>query len=169
MRSTLTALAAAALVALLLVPVAAADKPIKEPLPSGSFVLEDACGFPVLVEFGEPMNKEQALLFPADDGGLLVLITGAFRVRITNLNEPSNSSVVNVPGPGKDSYSSDGAEVLMAVGPWIWGFEPGELSEDDPGGLFLTTGLVWFTFTADGVGSIDQVGGTRTDLCAVIA
>ena len=50
-----------ALAALALVPAAAADKPIRAPLPAGDFVLEDVCAFDVGVQI--LTNKEIGTTF----------------------------------------------------------------------------------------------------------
>lgn len=148
------------LVALLLaaavsVPVAAADKPIIEPLPAEDFTVPASiCGFEVGVEI--LANKEKAIIF--DDGS--VMVTGALKARLTNLADPTRSIALNIPGPGK--FDADGA--LTATGPWLFFFLPGELGPGSPGFLAYTTGLVRLDETG-----FHQLGGTRTDLCAALA
>lgn len=155
MRKTVCSAAALLLVAAISVPVAAADKPVIEPLPAEDFVVPaSVCGFDVLVEFLQ--NKGKAITF--SDGG--TIITGALKVRLTNVADPTSSIVLNIPGPGK--FDASGA--LTATGPWLFFFLPGELGPGSPAMLAYVAGRVRIDETG-----FHQLGGTRTDLCPVLA
>ena len=96
MRRAATTFAVLALLAMIVVPVAAADKPTREFVPAPSEFTLDAsiCGFDVLVEV--LTNKEYAITF---SNGMTTVV-GALSVRLTNLDDPTQSIVLNIPGPG---------------------------------------------------------------------
>lgn len=154
MRNTIISLAALMLVAVIAVPVAVADKPIIEPVPAEDFTVPASiCGFEVLVEI--LTNKEKAITF--GDGHSM--ITGALKVRLTNVDDPTRSIVLNIPGPG--TFDESG---VIARGPWLFFFAPGDLGEGSPPILVFTTGQV----------RIDEAGfrllaGRQTDLCPLLA
>jgi hypothetical protein len=155
MRKVLSSLAALLIVAAITVPVAVASgPPVIEPVPAEDFTIPaDICGFEVGVEI--LVNKNKAIMF--SDGR--TMITGALKVRLTNLDDPTRSVVLNIPGPG--TFDESG---LTATGPWLFFFLPGELGEGSPAILAYTTGLV----RIDDAG-FHQLGGTRTDLCPLLA
>jgi hypothetical protein len=155
MRRAATTFAMLALLAMIVVPVAAADKPTREFVPAPSEFTLDAsiCGFDVLVEVLK--NKEYAITF---SNGMTTVV-GALSVRLTNLDDPTQSIVLNIPGPGFFDESG-----LTAVGPWLNWFLPGELGPGSPGVLVYTLGRV----------RIDDSGfhllaGRQIDLCAELA
>jgi hypothetical protein len=146
--------AALVIVAAIMVPAAAAAKPIIEPLSADDFTIPgDICGFEVAHDF--LVNKEKAIIF----GDGRTMITGALKVRLTNLDDPTRSITLNIPGPG--TFAENG---LTATGPWLFFFLPDELGEGSPGILAYTTGRV----RIDDAG-FHQIGGTRTDLCPLLA
>jgi hypothetical protein len=154
MRKALSSLAALVIVSAITVPVAAASKPVIEPVPAEDFAIPaDICGFEVGVNI--LANKGKAITF--SDGSTMV--TGALKVRLTNLDDPTRSIVLNIPGPGRFSESG-----LTATGPWLFFFLPDELGEGSPAILAYTTGRV----RIDEAG-FHQLGGTRTDLCPLLA
>ena len=69
------------------------------------FTLEGVCSFDVLQEV--TTNKEFIKTFA--DGRQL--ITGAFRVRVTNLDTDASLDL-NIPGPGRVTENSDGSVTL---------------------------------------------------------
>lgn len=154
MRKALSSLAALVIVAAITVPVAAAFRPVIEPLPAEDFVIPaDICGFEVAVEI--LANKEKAIIF----GDGRAMITGTLKVRLTNLDDPTRSIVLNIPGPG--TFDESG---LTATGPWLFFFSRGELGKKSPAMLAYTTGRV----RIDDAG-FHQLSGTRTDLCPLLA
>jgi hypothetical protein len=153
LSKTLRSLAASVVLAAILVPVALGSKPVIEPLPAEDFIIPaDICGFEVAVDV--LTNRTKAIMF----GDGRTMITGALKVRLTNIDEPTRSIVLNIPGPGRFSESG-----LTATGPWLFFFLPGELSEDSPAILAYTTGRVRIDT------GVHQLGGTRTDLCPLLA
>ena len=102
---------------LLLAPAAIAAKPVKEPLPTSEpsdFAAGEICPFPLLVE--TLTNREKSITF--SDGSQL--ITGALKVRLTNL-ATRDSILVNASGPSRETVEGDilhvvsrGSTVLVA-------------------------------------------------------
>src|SRR3712207_2718525 len=99
------ALAAAALLA----PSAAADKPIKEPLPPLEATGQFCPDFQVQIR--TTTNKEVMHVFSSG----VSLITGALKVEVTNL-ATGETLALNIPGPGK--VSADGT-TITGGGPWL--------------------------------------------------
>jgi hypothetical protein len=153
MRRTATTFVMLALSAMIVVPVAAADKPIREPAPAPSEFTIDAsiCGFDVLVEV--LTNKQYAITF---SNGMTTVV-GALSVRLTNIDDPTQSIVINIPGPG----FFDESGVLTATGPWLFFFFPGDLGPGSPAVLAYTVGRVRIDDTG-----LHLLGGRRLDLCA---
>jgi hypothetical protein len=156
MRRTTTTFAMLALLAMIVVPVAAANKPTREFVPAPSEFTLDAsiCGFDVLVEV--LTNKQFAITF--SNG--MTTVTGALRVRVTNLDDPTRSIVLNIPGPG----FFDESGVLTATGPWLFFFLPGELGPGSPGVLAYTVGLVRLDESG-----LQLLAGRQIDLCTELA
>jgi hypothetical protein len=155
MRNAISSLVALLLVAAIAVPVAAADKPVKEPSPSDDFTIPASiCGFEVRVEILADNGK--AITF----GDGRTMISGTLKVRLTNLADPTRSIVLNISGPG----TFDASGVLTATGPWLFFFLPGELGVGSPPILAFTKGRVLIDDTG-----FHLLGGTRTDLCPQLA
>jgi len=157
----LIAIPLALVFALLFVSVASADKPSREPLPAETFTLEDVCSFDVLVEI--TTNKEFITTF--SDGRML--ITGAFKVRLTNLDS-DESLDLNIPGPGVITENTDGSVTVVSHGPWLIWLFPGDLGPGSPGELFVNKGHLAQTFPAGGGVRIDKQTGSKTDICAAL-
>jgi hypothetical protein len=149
------ALASAA--AVLLVPAAAADPPVKVPLPfpptSGPFC-ED---FDVLIEATD--NKEVLHVFSSGVG----LITGVLKVEVTNLST-QKTLALNISGPGK--FSADGS-TLTGSGRWLLFGEAGQLPGAEPG-MNLITGHMLFELGPTGITSAD-IRGQVVDVCEALA
>jgi hypothetical protein len=145
---------AALLTSALLVPAALADKPIKEPLPAPPFAtISDSCAFDVRVDF--LVNKEFIKVFTSGK----TLITGRLVVRVTNLDNPSKSRVLNISGPGKDDLA-DPSTIHLSGSSLVF----------FPGVLLLTHGPVTLTIDADGnVTSFTQTSASSVDVCALLA
>jgi hypothetical protein len=147
----------AALVAVLMTVLAAgaatAAQPIREPILFEDEVLT-LCSFPVLVEF--TANKEFVTFF--EDR---ILVTGKLFVRLTNLDDPSNSLTLNISGPAHISETSErsGGRGLFLLFP-----------EDVGGpGLILTTGRVDVVRGEDGFITNLSVKGNSVNICAALA
>ena len=153
----------AGLAALALVPLASADKPIREFTPIEDFVIEDVCAFPV--EYNVLANKEFATTF--SDGRQL--ITGKLKVRLTNLDDPSKSLSVNISGPGVIRVSEEGVFTLKATGRWLFFFFPGDFGPGEPGLMVVTTGRAILRIDADGTFSFSHPRGTTRNVCAALA
>jgi hypothetical protein len=145
---------AAILTSALLVPAALADKPIREPLPAPPFFLvTDSCSFAVRIDV--LVNKEFITTFTSGKQ----LGTGRLIVRVTNLDDPSKSRVLNVSGPAKSDLA-DPSTVPLSGSSLIF----------FPGVLRLTHGPVSLTIDADGnVTSFTQTSASSVDLCALLA
>lgn len=157
-------LALAGLASLALAPAAASQKPTKEPVVQPpDEVIEGVCPFPVLVE--TVVNKEKQLTFP--DGTML--LTGALKVRVTNQDDPSESRLLNIPGPAKITPTPGGGVIVEARGPWFWIFFPGQLGPGTPGQMTLTKGRVRAVFGGVGGDSFVVLSGRRIDVCAMLA
>jgi hypothetical protein len=156
MRRAATTFAMLALLAMIVVPVAAANKPTREFVPAPSEFTLDAsiCGFDVRVEV--LTNKQYAITF--SNG--MTTVAGALKVRVTNLDDPTQSIVLNIPGPG---FFDEGG-VLTATGPWFFFFFPGDLGPGSPGVLAYAVGLVRLDESG-----LHLLAGRQVDLCAELA
>jgi hypothetical protein len=99
-------------------------------------------------------------------------VNGTFKLRLTNVDKPTNSVDINVSGPGAFIPNPDGTTSLRAEGRSLFFFLPGQLRADSPGALILTTGLVTELFDASFnvvPGSFSHRGGTEIDICAALA
>jgi hypothetical protein len=157
-------IAVGALAVGVLAPVASADKPVRiPPAPSPDDVIPDSCAFPVLEHYD--VNNETVSIYA--DGR--VKETGAFKVTLTNVNDPSKSAQLNIPGPGTITATSDGGSLLTAQGPWLFIFAPGDLGPGTPGMLVQTTGKATLLTNPDGSQVFTHKAGTTTDVCALLA
>lgn len=149
-----TAALAAILTSALFAPAALADKPIREPLPAPpSLTVSGSCSFDVEIEF--LVNKEFATTFTSGKQ----IITGRLVVRVTNLEDPSKSRVLQISGPGIEDLSDP--STFNLTGSSLVFF---------PGVLRLTRGPVTLTFDANGnVTSFTQTSASSIDICAVLA
>jgi hypothetical protein len=158
------------LLALLLTPsVALADKPTREPAPAFEpppFAAGEVCAFPVLIE--ETENKAKALTFIDDSGApLRQIITGKFRVRVTNL-ATGESLVVNVSGPGFLTFTEGELATVTLGGRGLLFLRAG--IDVPPAGIFLLSGRTVLGIGAQGeVTSIVSQTGRVQDLCAALA
>jgi hypothetical protein len=145
---------AAVLSAGLIVPAALGDKPVREPLPAPPFlIVSGSCSFDVRIDI--LVNKEFITTFPSGKQ----IISGRLVVRVTNLEHPSKSRVLNVSGPGKEDLADPSTFNLSGSSLIFF-----------PGVLVLTHGPVSLTFDEDGnVTSFTQTSQSSVDLCAVLA
>ena len=91
-----------------LVPTAGADPPTREFIPAADFTISGSCSFDVGVHV--VANKEYGITFA--NGATLA--TGALKMTLTNLSDPSKSITLNVPGPGLFTATSDGGLTIDA-------------------------------------------------------
>jgi hypothetical protein len=98
-----------------------------------------------------------------------VLVTGAFKATLTNLDDPAKSIRVNIPGPGTFTTTADGGSLLIASGPWLLFFSPGQLGPGTLGQMILTTGLFTLLTNPDGSQVFTHTTGTTTDVCTLVA
>jgi hypothetical protein len=137
----------------MLAPTAGADPPTREFVPAGDFTISGSCSFDVSAHV--VANNEYGITFA--NGATLV--TGAFKVTLTNATDPTKSITLNIPGPGLYT-APDGGLRLDARGPWVIFY---------PGVLLYAAGNMTLAVSASGEFSFTQQGGTSTDLCAVLA
>jgi hypothetical protein len=155
--SYLVALAAASIAAVLAAPAASAAAPEFERFSPQTYVFEGVCAFPV--EYRETSNKGVARYFA--DGSFLA--TGSYKVRVSNLEDPSR--YVDVNATGQISWRDGLGE--RAIGRTIFILFDGE---DWTDGLYLRTGS--WTISRFASGSIERVDGhgtASTNLCDLIA
>jgi hypothetical protein len=142
--------------AVLAVPSAFAERPVREPAPfadaTGTFC-ED---FDVLVH--AVVNREMFTAFSDGRG----LVTGTFKVALTNL-ETGKTITVNVSGPV--FFPSDGSSVVLRGRTLLFG-EAGDFGPGSPPTLKLVSGVVVVSLPNVSVSSIQ---GPVTDLCEALA
>ena len=165
MRSALVTLLVLVLVLFGQVPTAKADKPITEPFPSGSVLIDDACPFEVLVE--DLVNKATITTFVDKQGNpVRILVSGAYRNKLTN-QETHKSLGVKIPGPARYIINPDGTLVITALGPSL-NYLSSDAFPEFPMRLFVNYGQVIFTYPPTGDPTL-QVRGQTLDICAALA
>jgi hypothetical protein len=139
---------AAILTSALLVPAALADKPIREPLPAPPFFLvTDSCSFDVRVDV--LVNKEFITTFTSGKQ----IITGRLVARVTNLDDPSKSRVLQISGPAINDLADPSTFNLSGSSLIFF-----------PGVMVVTHGPV--SLTSD---SFTQTSASSVDVCALLA
>ena len=162
-RRTAAGLAVVAF-ALALAPATMGTPPEREPLPpSDPFVIEEACAFPVLLE--ELVNRATITRFA--DGR--ENNTGTLTIRLTNLDEPTKSRILNISGPAHFVPTADGGVILKGTGRWLWFFAPGELGEGTPAMMILLSGHAKLSISPEGELSFSVIGGRADDVCTLLA
>lgn len=145
-----------AVAAALLSPIAAADKPIKEPAPFPEFVTGQFCeDFPV--QLHTTVNRGVAHIFSSG----AVLFTGSLKGELTNL-ETGKTIPVNFSGPG--TISADGT-TLTAYGRLLLFGEAGFFGPGAPPVLRLHTGRTVISLVD---GSILSHTGHGENLCTAL-
>jgi len=162
----------AGLMALLVVPVAWADKPDRSPAPPFEPATAPAgvvCPFAVTVQ--DVVNNGTVTTHYDKLGDIRWEHTsGTLIWRFTNA-ETSDSVDLNISGPGKTTYG-DGFVYIDGSGPWALTFFPG----DDAGplgpapGAFYIKGHVQFKVNL-GTGQLTLISytGTATSICDMLA
>jgi len=98
-------------------------------------------------------------------------ILGDFVAEVTNLDDPSKSLHLNIPGPLFITANADGTFTLKGTGRNVFYFFPGELGPGQPGALLLLTGHTTEQFDANFnlvPGSFVHSGGVQ-NLCPLLA
>jgi hypothetical protein len=156
--------AALALVALALVPIAAANKPIREVIPApDDRVIDDQCTFLVL---GHIAGSEINTTF-TDRAGNPVKLLSQFpgnTLTLTNL-DTGRSITRGATGSFQLRAERDGSATGMVTGHGVWLGHP---VTGEPG-LWFQTGRVSATLDADGNTTSIKATGTLIDLCLELA
>jgi hypothetical protein len=147
--------------ALVVVPTAGSTRPDRSFLFNADTVISGPCSFEV--ELHVLQNNEYITVF--SDGHFIV--TGALMVRLTNLSDPSNSMVLNIPGPGIFTPTPDGGLVLRAEGPWLFWATADQLYPGSPAFFEFTRGLSTLTINPDGTGTFVPARNS-IDICAAL-
>lgn len=150
------------------VQIAAADRPIREPLSPASFTISGVCSFDVGLE--DLVNKEYITTFFDKEGNVAMqIVTGTLKTRVTNLST-GESLDLNISGPGRTVLAPDGTATLTGTGRWLWILLPDFTPPGVPTGLFLISGQQVAVFDAAGnIVEFTVVGGQVVDLCAALA
>jgi hypothetical protein len=114
-------------------------------------------------------NKEFAKFAVDPDGTLrFVLVTGVFKVRVTNL-DTDVSTLVNASGTGHDALIYPNGDFLFTTsGPSLIVLSPEEAEQTGLPTLFVNTGDMDILFRADGSAVLEHRTGHLTDLCGVV-
>ena len=126
-----------------------------------------ACGTEILESI--VANGEFAK-FAVDADGVLhfVLVTGVFKVRVTN-TATGATVLVNASGTGHDALLYPNGDFLFtSSGPSIIVLTPEEAAQTGLPELFLASGNMTLLFRADGSAEVQRRVGHLTDLCAVL-
>ena len=157
------AIAAVTSAVILLVPASAqATPPTREAVPIEDFVLTDHCGFDINVEV---VKNNEILTTYYDADGIVVRqrVTGALKVRLTNLEDPEHSLLFNISGPGAFRELSDGSTEQTGSGTWLhFGIT------DQPGALLLMHGPFTANISDDGF-FLTEVPNNVQDACALLS
>ena len=141
--------------------------PDREPVSAEPpITLVGQCDFDVLLE--DVINKEKITTFFDQEGNeRFSLITGALKVRVTNL-DTGTSKVLNVSGPARFDPHPDGSLTITTRGATFLYFFPG----DDTGGLPLLAfahGQTVLEIDAEGALTVTSVRGDVQDACELLA
>lgn len=156
-------LAAVTSAAIVLAPASAqATPPVREPLPLDDFVLTDHCGFDIDVEVVQN-NEILTTFFDASGNVVRQSVTGALRVRLTNLEDPAQTLLLNISGPGEFRDLPDGTTQQTGSGVWLQVF-----ITDRPGALLLTRGPFTALITDQGFFLVELPNNVQ-DVCALLS
>jgi hypothetical protein len=149
----------------LVAPVAMADPPVRSPVQAPTdFTLPGVCTFDVGIHV--LVNKETQTTF----GDGTTKITGAFKVKYTNLSDPSKTMIDNNNGVLAFTPNPDGSTSVKVTGQGAIFFLPGEIG---PAGAFwLTNGNFQEVVDSFGnvvPGSMSYTGKTPLDVCTALA
>jgi hypothetical protein len=150
MRKTF-AIAAAAALAAIAAPAAFASQPTFVSVSNTDFVDATSCAFPVGIH--TDVSNETAKIFSNGN----VIITGALKVTLTNLNDTTKSVSINASGPGFFLVGDNGALLFKGTGA---GFGPLENT------IAFVHGLVLIPLVPSGT---TLIFGHTVDLCAALS
>ena len=153
------------LIALVVAPVATANKPIREIIPSpDDMVITGQCAFPVL---GHIEGSEIDTTF-TDKAGNPVKLIGVFpgnTLTLTNLVDTSKSITLGATGSFQLRANPDGSASAMVTGRGAWLGNP---VTGEPG-IWYQSGRVRATLDADGNATSVDSAGNLVNLCARLA
>jgi hypothetical protein len=162
MRGLVALFGALVLGTLLIAPTASATRPERFFVPQEDTVFTEICSFDV----GLHIIQNNAYVTIFSDGHFVT--TGVVRVELTNLSDPTKSTVLNISGPGFFTPTPDGGLLLRAEGPWLWVFAADDLYAGSPAIMLFTRGLSTLTFDPTGRGTF-MPARNSIDLCAALA
>jgi hypothetical protein len=140
-----------------------------QPGPNPDLLVEDVCDFPVLLH--DVVNKLVITdFFDRDGKRARESGTGSIVEQITRLNDqgqPVRSITRNISGPGTFTFDEEGA-TLVAEGPWLFFFSPGEVVGHPDGLMWLTTGRWIWRFDDAGITLVSHTRRVQ-DVCALLA
>lgn len=162
-----------ALVGVIFVPSAAPAQALMperfKPGLNPDFTVEGVCDFPVLLH--DVVNNGVVTDFFDQEGNLLrESVSGLLVEQMTRLDSQGNpvrSITRNISGPGTFTFDEDGT-TLVATGPWLFPFLPGDLAGQSDGIIWLTEGRFVWRLEDAGATLISQTG-TYQDVCALLA
>ena len=133
-------------------------------IPSSDYTTE-SCGTTVANHV--LVNKEYAKVVVAPDGSVVIeLLTGVFKVRLTNL-ETGTSFVVNASGTGHGAvFFPNGDFLFQSSGPALVTLSPDQAAATGLPEIFLNKGNMRLLFGADGSVQVLSRTGRLVDLCA---
>ena len=170
MRRLLASVALIAIVLPLTAPAAQAVKPDRfTPGLAPDLVIEGVCEFDVLIH---DVVNQIVITTHFDQEGNVVREQGSGRIveqitRLDDQGEPVRSITRNISGPGTFTFDEDGA-TLVARGPWMFFFFPGEIVGDPDGLIWLTTGRWVWRIEDEGITLVSHTGRFQ-DVCALLA
>jgi hypothetical protein len=114
-------------------------------------------------------NQEYAKILVEDDGTVVFrLVTGALKVRVTNLGN-GLSTVVNASGTGHDAkFLPNGDFLYRQSGPGLLGLDPDQAQSLGLPEMSRTIGNIVILFKADGSAELISRSGTTRDLCEIV-
>lgn len=125
------------------------------------------CGFRVRVAF--PVNKEFIKGLKAADGSMISLITGSFKVSLTNLST-GTTITVNASGSGKFTAHADGSTTDVTRGHSLNFLGAADAQRFGLPAVSVTTGKEVSTVDAHGnLTSLTLNGHVLVDVCAALS
>jgi hypothetical protein len=144
--------AAAMLASAMLAPTAFAAKPTRVPFTPPIPAVDTDCGYPIGIE----VLTSNEVLTTFSDGRMVG--TGALKIRVTNLDRPENTMVLNI--SGSTHISADGSRLVST----------GAYGGPTPGGLpfVFFHGRIVDTFDSSG-NVTETINGHLIDVCEALA